>query len=63
MGDPGVAKSQLLSYVNRLAQRSQYTTGRGSSGVGLTSALIKDPITSKHERVFRRTNDELIDVF
>ncbi|CAF5221733.1 unnamed protein product, partial [Rotaria magnacalcarata] len=49
MGDPGVAKSQLLSYVNRLAQRSQYTTGRGSSGVGLTSALIKDPITGNEK--------------
>ncbi|KAI5149888.1 DNA replication licensing factor MCM7 [Enteropsectra breve] len=45
MGDPGIAKSQLLKTAVRLAERGVYTTGRGSSGVGLTASVNKDPVT------------------
>ncbi|CAH0552145.1 unnamed protein product [Brassicogethes aeneus] len=44
-GDPGTSKSQLLSYVYNLVPRSQYTSGRGSSAVGLTAYITKDPET------------------
>lgn len=44
-GDPGTSKSQLLQYVHHLMPRGQYTSGKGSSAVGLTAYITKDPET------------------
>jgi len=42
IGDPGVAKSQLLKYVDGLAPKSIYTSGKSSSAAGLTATAEKD---------------------
>jgi DNA replication licensing factor MCM7 len=47
IGDPGVAKSQLLKHIAHISPRAVYTTGKGSSGVGLTACIMKDPQTNE----------------
>ncbi len=42
IGDPGVAKSQCLRYVQRIAPRGIFASGRGSTAAGLTATAVRD---------------------
>ncbi|KAH6691288.1 MCM2/3/5 family protein [Plectosphaerella plurivora] len=44
-GDPSTSKSQMLAYVHKIAPRGVYTSGKGSSAVGLTAYVTRDPET------------------
>jgi DNA replication licensing factor MCM4 len=47
VGDPSTSKSQFLTFVHKIAHRGVYTSGKGSSAVGLTVYVKKDPETKE----------------
>lgn len=46
-GDPSTSKSQILQYVHKIAPRGVYTSGKGSSAVGLTAYITRDVDTKQ----------------
>jgi len=42
VGDPGAGKSAILKRISQIAPKGRYVAGMGSSGAGLTAAVVKD---------------------
>jgi DNA replication licensing factor MCM4 len=47
-GDPATSKSQLLQYAHKVSPCGIYTVGKGSSAVGLTAYVTRDPETKQY---------------
>jgi len=47
VGDPGTGKSEILKGAIEISPRGLYTSGKGSTAVGLTAAVIKDGETGQ----------------
>ena len=47
VGDPATAKSQLIKYTHKVSPRGLYTSGKGSSAVGLTASVVRDTDTGE----------------
>ena len=41
VGDPSMAKSEILKYGNNVTQKSIYTSGKGTTSAGLTIGMVK----------------------
>ena len=42
LGDPGVAKSQMLHFMSQISPRGRFTSGMSASSAGLTAAAVQD---------------------
>ena len=56
VGDPGMAKSQLLQYTSRIAPPGLYTSGKESTAAGLTATVLREKI-----KALRNFMDQLLD--
>jgi replicative DNA helicase Mcm len=45
VGDPGVAKSVILKYLQEITRKSRFISGKGASGVGMTATVTKDELS------------------
>ena len=45
VGDPGVAKSEMLKFAAQVAPRGMFASGRGSTAAGLSAAVIREKNT------------------
>lgn len=44
VGDPGVAKSVMLTFIAGVAPKARYISGKSSTGAGLTATVVKDEL-------------------
>ncbi len=42
VGDPGAAKSTMLTYISKVAPKARYVAGRSATGAGITASVVKD---------------------
>jgi replicative DNA helicase Mcm len=42
VGDPGSGKSQMLTFISKIAPKARIVSGKGASSAGLTASVIKD---------------------
>ena len=42
VGDPGVAKSTMLTFISKASPKSRYVAGRGATSAGITATVVRD---------------------